>query len=350
MGIGQHYLCAKGTDMATPPTPEGIMQLGFGYWGSKTLLSAVELGLFTALATGPQDAEALTQRLGLHPRGARDFFDALVALGMLQRDGTRYRNTPETDLYLDRAKPSYIGGILEMTNARHYGFWGALTAALRTGRPQNEIVGAEDVFTALYRDPERLRSFLAGMTGRSMGTTIAIAQQFPWRNYQTFVDIGTAQGGLPVQVALAHGHLAGGGFDLPAVGPLFEDYVRSFGLSQRVRFYPGDFFQDPLPAADVLIMGQILHDWNLEEKIRLVTKAYEALSPGGALIVFEALIDDERRQHVFGLLMSLHMLLGTQGGFDYTGADCCGWLHDVGFREARVEHLVGPDTMVVGIK
>jgi Dimerisation domain len=178
--------------MATPPTPEGIMQLGFGYWGSKTLLSAVELGLFTALATGPQDAEALTQRLGLHPRGARDFFDALVALGMVQRDGTRYRNTPETDLYLDRAKPSYIGGILEMSNARYYGFWGALTAALRTGRPQSKIAGAEDAFTALYSDPERLRSFLAAMTGRSMDTTIAIAQQFPWRNYQTFVDIGTA--------------------------------------------------------------------------------------------------------------------------------------------------------------
>jgi len=256
------------------------MQLGFGYWGSKTLLSAVELGLFTALATGPHDAEALTQRLGLHPRGARDFFDALVALGMVQRDGTHYRNTPATDLYLDRAKPSYIGGTLEMSNARYYGCWGALTAALRTGRPQSDIAGAEDAFTALYRDPERLRSFLAAMTGRSMGTTIALAQQFPWRHYQTFVDIGTAQGGLPVHVALAHGHLAGGGFDLPAVGPIFEDYVRSFGLSQRVRFYPGDFFQDPLPAADVLIMGQILHNWNLEEKISLLTKAYEALSPG----------------------------------------------------------------------
>src|SRR5262245_23304276 len=165
--------------MATPPTSEGIMQLGFAYWGSKTLLSAVELGLFTALATGPHDTEALTQRLGLHPRGARDFFDALVTLGMVQRDGTHYRNTPATDLYLDRAKPSYIGG---------------------------------------------------------------------------------------------------------------------------------------------------------------------------ALIVVDALIDDERRQQVFGLLMSLHMLLGTQGGFDYTGADCCGWLHDVGFRETRVEPLVGPDAMVVGIK
>ncbi len=232
--------------MATPPTSEGIMQLGFGYWGSKTLLSAVELGLFTALATGPHDAEALTQRLGLHPRGARDFFDALVALGMVQRDGTHYRNTPETDLYLDRAKPSYIGGILELSNSRFYGVWGALTAALRTGRPQySEIAGAGDAFTAMYRDPERLRSFLAAMTARSMGTTIAIAQQFPWRNYQTFVDIGTAQGGLPVQVALAHGHLAGGGFDVPAVGPLFEDYVRSFATEPAGALLPGRLLPGP---------------------------------------------------------------------------------------------------------
>src|SRR6266699_1827781 len=261
------------------------MQLGFGYWGSKTLLSAVELGLFTALATGPHDAEALTQRLGLHPRGARDFFDALVALGMVQRDGTHYRNTPETDLYLDRAKPSYIGGILELSNSRFYGVWGALTAALRTGRPQySEIAGAGDAFTAMYRDPERLRSFLAAMTARSMGTTIAIAQQFPWRNYQTFVDIGTAQGGLPVQVALAHGHLAGGGFDLPAVGPIFEDYVRSFGLSQRVRFYPGDFFQDPLPAAEVTMIGHNRPVSQDQRGITLRTAPRQALEHGSRLI------------------------------------------------------------------
>lgn len=336
--------------MAEPPAPDRILELAVGFWGAKTLLSAVELGLFTELARGPLDAETLRVRLGLHPRSARDFFDALVALGMLDRQGTRYANTPATDLFLDRAKPSYIGGLLEMANARLYPFWGALTEGLRTGQPQNEARTGGDFFAVLYQDQASLRQFLQAMTGLSLGSAKAIARQFPWSRYRTFVDVGTAQGGLPVTLALAHSHLSGGGFDLPPVEPIFADYVASFGLQDRLRFYPGDFFRDPLPQADVLVMGHILHDWNLEQKRLLLAKAYAALPAGGALIVYDAIIDDERRRNVFGLLMSLNMLIETPGGFDYTGADCCAWLREAGFRETYVEHLAGPESMVVGIK
>jgi len=341
----------KGSPASEQATPERIMQLGLGFWGSKTLLSAVEIGLFTELAKGSLDFETLAERLMLHPRSATDFLDALVALGMLEREGDRYANTSETDLFLDRAKPSYVGGLLEMANARLYGFWGSLTEALRTGQPQNEAKGGEeDFFAAIYADPGRLEGFLKAMTGISLGSAVAIANKFPWDRYESFVDIGAAQGGLPVQVALAHEHLSGGGFDLPPVGPIFEEYVDSHGLSDRLRFYPGDFFEDPLPASDVLVMGHILHDWGLEGKRLLLEKAYEALPEGGALIAYEALIDDERRENTFGLLMSLNMLIETPAGFDYTGADCRSWMGDVGFRESYVEHLVGPDSMVVGIK
>lgn len=333
-------------------TPEQIMNLGMAFWGSKTLLSAVEIGLFTELAKEPLDLETLSERLMLHPRSARDFLDALVALGMLVRNGDRYSNTPETDLFLDRAKPSYVGGLLEMANARLYPFWGSLTEALRTGKPQNEAKGegGENFFTALYADPARLKIFIEGMASATLGTAVAIANKFPWDRYETFVDVGTAQGALPVQVARAHGHLSGGGFDLPLIGPFFEEYVDSHGLGDRLRFYPGDFFEDPLPATDVLVMGRILHDWDLEEKKMLLAKAYEALPEGGALIVYESIIDDDRRENAFGLLMSLNMLIETQGGFDFTGADCRSWMSDVGFREAYVEHLGGPNSMVVGIK
>jgi O-methyltransferase domain/Dimerisation domain len=341
----------KGSPASEQATPERIMQLGLGFWGSKTLLSAVEIGLFTELAKGPLSFEMLAERLMLHPRSARDFLDALVALGMLERDGDRYSSTSETDLFLDRAKPSYVGGLLEMANARLYPFWGSLTEALRTGQPQNEAKGGgEAFFAAIYADPGRLEGFLKAMTGISLGSAIAIANKFPWDRYETFVDVGAAQGGLPVQVALTHDHLSGGGFDLPPVGPIFEEYVDSHGLGERLRFYPGDFFEDPLPAADVLVMGHILHDWDLQEKRLLLEKAYEALPEGGALIVYEALIDDERRENAFGLLMSLNMLIETPAGFDYTGADCRSWMGDAGFRETYVEHLVGPDSMVVGIK
>lgn len=338
--------------MNNSPSPDSIMQLGLGFWGSKTLLSAVELGLFTELAKEDSlDAETLSERLMLHPRSARDFLDALVALGMLERDGDRYANTTETDLFLDRVKPSYVGGILEMANARLYPFWGSLTEALRTGQPQNEAKGGgEDFFAAIYADPARLKGFLQAMSGLSLGAAIAMANKFPWDRYETFVDVGAAQGGLPVQVAMAQEHLSGGGFDLPPVGPVFEEYVNSHGLGDRLRFYAGDFFTDPLPAADVLVMGHILHDWDLEGKRILLAKAYETLPEGGALIVYDAIIDDERRENVFGLLASLNMLIETPGGFDYTGADCTSWMRETGFRETRVEHLVGPDSMVVGIK
>ncbi len=332
-------------------TPDRIMQLGLAFWGSKTLLSAIELGLFTELSKGPLTHEQLTDRLKLHPRSTRDFFDSLVALGMLDRDGELYRNTPESDQFLVRNKLSYIGGILEMANERLYPFWGSLTEGLRTGLPQNEVkTGGTGLFEALYGDPERLRLFLGAMTGLSMGASLGIAQKFPWANYKTVVDVGGAQGGLLVQLCLAHPHLKGTNFDLPVVAPIFEEYVATNGLSERLKFQPGDFFNEPLPSADVITMGHILHDWDLDQKRMLLDKAYRALPDGGALIVFEALIDDERRQNAFGLLMSLNMLIETPGGFDYTGKDCATWMREAGFRETRVEHLVGPDSMVVAIK
>ena len=336
------------TDSA--PNPEQILKLGFGFWPSRTLLSAVELGVFSALARAPADLASLQQQLGLHPRAARDFLDALVSLQLLEREAGVYRNSAPADLFLDRAKPSYVGGMLEMAATRLYAFWGSLTEALRTGQLQNEAKGGADLFGTLYADTERLRSFLAAMSAISAGAAQAIAAKFPWRDYRTFMDLGAAQGMVPVTLARAHPHLTGIGFDLPAVAPVFNEFVASQGLSGRLRFHGGDFFADPLPQVDVIIMGHILHDWDLTQKRALLAQAYRALTPGGALIVYDAIIDDARRENTFGLLMSLNMLIETQGGFDYTGADCRGWLQETGFSRVRVEPLVGPDSMVIGFK
>ena len=333
------------------PNPEAILQLGTAFWASKTLLSAIELGLFTELAaSGPLDAETLREKLGLHERSARDFFDALVALGMLERDNGDYRNTPDADLFLDSNKPSYQGGLLEMLNARLYGFWGNLTEGLRTGEPQNEAKTGGDLFEAIYSDAGLLRGFARAMTASSMGPAMAMAEAFPWDRYNTVIDIGCAEGCVPVHVARSHPHMSGGGFDLEPVRPLFDDYVAAAGLSDRLSFHAGDFFADELPAADVLVMGRILHDWDMDEKRVLLEKAHGAVPDGGALIVYEAIIDDDRRENAFGLLMSLNMLIETRGGFDYTGADCQSWMKDAGFGETYVEHLGGPTSMVVGIK
>lgn len=334
-----------------PPSPERILETGMAFWASKTLLSAIELGVFSELASGPAAFEALCTRLGLHPRSARDFLDALVALGFLVRSGDHYANTPETALFLDRSKPSYVGGILEMANHRLYPFWNHLTEALRTGQPQNEAKSGEaDFFEVLYADPERLREFLAAMTGISHGSNLLIAQQFPWGDYRTFVDVGTAQGDLAAQIALANPHLRGQGFDLPKVGPIFDQYIASLGVGDRVTFAAGSFFNQDIPPADVVLMGHILHDWDLATKKMLIRKAFNALPAGGALVIYEAIIDDERSKNAFGLMMSLNMLIETPGGFDYTGADCSLWMREAGFSATHVEALVGPDSMVIGIK
>jgi hypothetical protein len=326
------------------------MQIMFGFAASKALFSAVELGVFRELVKGPASAAHLQQRLGLHPRSVHDFLDTLVALHLLDRAEGLYSNTTVAAEYLDPAKEGYVGGMVEMASRRLYPFWGSLSEALQTGERQNETKHGKDVFAELYADPAHLRGFLQAMTGISLPTARAIADKFPWRDYTTFADIGTAQGCVPVQLGLAHPHLRGIGYDLPPVRPVFEEHIAKHQLQHRVTFHAGDFFREPLVSADVLVMGHILHDWGMDDKMRLLRKAYDALPTGGALIVYESLIDDDRRHNVQGLIMSLNMLIETPAGFDYTGADCQGWMDVTGFSSSRVEHLTGGESMVVGIK
>jgi SAM-dependent methyltransferase len=326
-----------------------------GYWPSKTLLSAVELELFTHLASESLTGEELGARLGLHPRATYDFLDALVALRLLDRDGdgpeARYRNTPETAAFLDKRSPSYVGGILEMSNARLYRFWGDLTEALRTGRPQNEIKHTgTPFFEELYSDPDRLEQFMNAMAGISLGNFHALAEKVDFARYRTVCDVGGATGQLCTILAQRHPHLRCISYDLAVVAPIAERAVAAAGVADRVEVASGDFFADPLPRADVVTMGLILHDWNLERKRHLIRSAYDALPEGGAFIVVENLIDDARRENAFGLLMSLNMLIEFGDAFDFTGADLAGWCRDVGFRDVEILPLAGPTSAGIAYK
>ncbi|MGW1071848.1 methyltransferase [Streptomyces sp. NPDC002537] len=330
---------------------DAILGIAMGFQASKVLLSAVRLGLFTELAEGPVPYEELRVRLGLHSRSARDFFDALVALGLLDRDDKGYANTSVTARYLDRGRATYLGGFLEMADTRLYDSWGTLIDGLRTGRPQSELKnGGDDFFGTLYRDPERLGEFLRAMTGLSMRSAHAIADTLDWSAHRVVADIGCAEGGTLGPLLLRHPHLRGIGFDLEPVRPHFERRAERFGLTDRLEFTGGDFFTDPLPRADALVFGHILHDWDLPTKRMLLRKAYDALPAGGVVVVYEMLIDDDRCENLPGLLMSLNMLVETTGGFDYTGADCQGWLADAGFSSSRVRPLGGYESMVVARK
>jgi hypothetical protein len=335
--------------------PGNILQTATAFWASKVLLCAVDLRLFTVLGSGAMPASELGEKLGLHPRGTSDFLDALVSLKFLQRDGdgeqARYRNTPETALFLDKTKPSYVGGIVEMLNSRLYESWGSLGEALKTGKPQTAAArSGKPVFDALYADPAGLNEFLEAMSGVQAGNFMVLAEKFDFARYQTVADVGGALALLCRTLARRHPHLKLQSFDLPVVVPLAQKRVDAEGLQERVKILGGDFFADALPKADVITMGNILHDWGLDQKKTLLKKVYDALPPGGAFIAIENVIDDARRQNVFGLLMSLNMLLETEQGFDYTGADFKRWCGEIGFRRFEIVPLAGPASAAIAYK
>lgn len=331
------------------------MEVGMAFWPAKVLLSAVELELFTKLADTAMTGEQLCSALGLHARANPDFFDTLVALKFLERDGdgpaSLYRNTAETALFLNRKSPAFMGGFLEMANARLYPFWGDLSEALRTGKPQNETKhGGQGVFEELYSKPERLEQFMDAMAGISAGNFMALADKFDFSKYETVCDVGGAAATLSTILAAKHPHLKLTSADLPAVSAIASKKIEAAGLSDRVSTANIDFFNDELPKADVITMGMILHDWDLTNKKMLIRKAYDALPEGGAFIVIEALIDDARRENAFGLMMSLNMLVEFGEAFDYSGADFDGWCREAGFKRTEVIHLAGPSSAGVAYK
>ena len=335
--------------------PSHILQIGSGFWPSKVLLSAVELELFTQLGSETFTGEEIGDRLGLHPRAIWDFLDGLVALGLLDRDGdgraAHYRNTQDTAVFLDKNSPQYIGGVLEMFNARLFRYWADLTDALKTGEPQNEVKHTgKPMFDELYADPARLEQFMGAMTGISLGNFHALAEKFDFSGYKTLCDVGGATGQLSLIVAARHPHLRCTTFDLPVVEPIANKTIAAAGLAERVATASGDFFTDPVPKADVITMGMILHDWNLERKMQLITAAYDALPDGGAFVVVENLIDDARRENVFGLMMSLNMLIEFGDAFDFTGADFTDWCTQVGFSKVEVVPLAGPASAAIAYK
>jgi 2-polyprenyl-3-methyl-5-hydroxy-6-metoxy-1,4-benzoquinol methylase len=339
----------------TQRDPGRLMQIGMGFWPAKTLLSAVELGVFTALSNKALTARQLQQDLGLHPRGVTDLLDTLVALDVLARDGegeaALYRNTDEAAHFLDRNSSAYIGGFFDMANARLYPFWGDLTEALKTGKPQNEMKhGGKGVFEELYGNPQRLEQFVHAMGGISLANFETFAEKFDFAPYRAMCDVGGAAGQLSIAVARRHPHMTCTTCDLPAVVPIARKTIEAHGLSERITASSLDFFNEPFPKADVITMGMILHDWNLEKKMQLIQSAYDALPSGGAFVAIENIIDDERRSNAFGLMMSLNMLIEFGDAFDYTGADFRKWCSEVGFTRFEVIHLAGPSSAAIAYK
>ncbi|WP_433657743.1 methyltransferase [Nocardia sp. CA-128927] len=332
--------------------PQQILETGMAFWPSRVVLTAVESGLFTELAVHPLTQPELLDRMNWHPRAAGSFLGVLVDMGLLRRDHAGvYTNSRQAALFLDRAKPSYIGGLMELSSTRLYDLWSGLGDLLRTGKPgADEEQGESEFFSALYGDQTALRKFLAGMTGISTGEAMLIAARFPWKRFRTFLDVGAAQGALPVRIGLTHSHMTGVSYDLPAVQPIFEEYVASFGLGDRLRFTSGDMFDGPLPSADVISFGHVLHGYSEKVRRELIAKAYAAVPPGGALLVYDAMSDPDRKNNMISSLSSLNIMLEMREGFEATTTQCMTWLREAGFVNVKKRHLIGPTSMVFGRK
>jgi precorrin-6B methylase 2 len=335
--------------------PSNIFQIGMGFWASKVLLTAVKLELFTHLAQKPLTGRQIKHHLCLHGRGLYDFLDTLVALGFLERSGIRdnavYANSADSNQFLDKNKLSYIGGILEMANNRLYPFWNFLEEGLKKGTPQNELrTGEDSFFEKIYSDQDKTREFINAMSGAQMGSFVAFAHKFDFSRYSTLCDIGGAGAQLSAQVVTHNPHMKCLSLDLPPVSPIALENVSKMGVADKVKIVTGDFFQDSFPKADVLTMGNILHDWGLADKKMLIGKAYDALPKGGALVIIENIIDNERRENAFGLMMSLNMLIETKEGFDFSVADFELWAGEAGFIDVYDMELAGSASAVVAIK
>jgi hypothetical protein len=343
------------TPSQTELNPTKIMEVGMGFMASKTLLTAVNMGLFTLLADEGLSGKAIGSKLGLHERSLYDFLDTLVALGFLTRDGIKetsvYHNSADADLFLDERKPTYIGGILVMCNNRHFRFWADLEEGLKTGKQQNEVkTGEKPIFEMLYENPDKMREFVMAMAGIQMGNFAMFSKTFDFSGYTTHCDVGGSGAHLSTQIAMNNPHMHCTTFDLPMVTPIAREVIGAFGMAERVTIVEGDFFKESLPKADVITMGNILHDWGTADKKMLISKAFDALPDGGSFVVIENIIDDNRSQNAFGLIMSLNMLLETEEGYDFSGADFTSLAKAAGFSETRIMPLMGPASAAIAIK
>ncbi|MDF3299898.1 methyltransferase [Streptomyces tropicalis] len=337
------------TPTAAAVDPGPLIKLTIADCAAKVLHSAVALGVFGALADGPRDGAEVARTTGVHDRLAADFLDALAGLGLLERSGGRYRNSALAQTYLVPDAPAYLGGFIELTNETLYGTWGRLTEALRTGEPQHLDPDKGGFVGDRHRDPAKMKRFLAGLDAYSDRMGEELAARVDWSRYTSFTDLGGARGNLAAVLVRSHPHLRATCFDLERTRPLFTEHVSGLGLTDRIDFAGGDFFTDPVPPSDAVVLGHILHGFDADRCRTLLRRVHDAVRPGGTVLVYDRMIDDDRSDPE-RLLSSLHMRLVSQDGSEYRVADCGDWLREAGFTDVTAEPMLGTHTLVTAHK
>jgi hypothetical protein len=344
------------TALAQPDTtgpalrePIDVKKLANAFCHAQLLLTADELGLFADLAAhGPSTVDQILERLGLDGRGLRDFLSGLVLLGLIELDGDRYRNADVATETLVPGSGRYIGGFLRRAGRMLYPAWGRLGTALRTGEPQTSGAG-DEAFLQMLRDPAQREPYLRMMDSASSLVAPHLIRVFDWAGRASVLDVGGCRGNLVGRVLAAYPHLHGAVFDLPPMAEPFGAHTAALGAGDRATFHGGDFFRDELPTADVVILGHVLHNWSPAQRAQLVARAWAAVAPGGALLVYDAMLPDAPSD-LPRTLVSLNMLLVTEGGSEYPATDCQTWMAAAGCTDTEVRGLGSTDTLVIGRK
>ncbi len=328
---------------ASPVSPGPLMELSTGFWASKTLAAAHELGLFAMLAeAGGTTPDELAVRAGIEGRPAAMLLTACASLGLLEKTGDRYRNTALADTYLVPGQPYYFGGWLQMLDRRLYPGWANLTKAIRTNRP---TTWNPDEQESLFEgeDPELLAVFWDAMHSLSIFTARALGAAVDLTGRRRLLDVGGGSGAYDIELCKLCPELNATVYDLPFVVEIAAKKVADAGLSDRIGTAGGDFFRDAtLPEGhDCILLSMILHDWNEDHDRDILARCFDALPSGGLIVISELLVNDEKTGPAPAALMSLNMLIETEG-CNYTAREYATWLEDVGFQGVRTTYFDAP--------
>lgn len=335
----------------TPPDPSPVLDLLIAFRRSKTMFTAVSLGVFDALEVGPKAGTALATELNVNPDALSRLLDACVGLHLLRRVGNEYATTPTASAYLTQTSPRRLTGYLRFTDEILWKLWGDLPAAIREGTNgwQRTFNWEGDIFGQIFHTPELRREFTMGMHGYGLISSPVVVAQFDLSRFRKLVDLGGATGHLAVAACRHYPAMRAAVFDLPQIVPIASELVRESDVADRVEIIGGDFFTDVLPEADLYTLGRILHDWSEDKILILLRKIYERLPVGGAVLIAEKLIADTRDGPGWAQLQNLNMLLVAEGK-ERTLGEYSALLKQVGFSDIQGRTTTAPLDAVLAVK
>jgi acetylserotonin N-methyltransferase len=334
----------------TKPDPTIVLELLQAFRCSKAMFAAVSLGVFDSLSTGPKPLPILADELKANQEALERLLDACVGLQLLERDDRGYRNTPVASTYLCRHSPHRLTGYIYYSNDVMWKLWGNLEHAVREGTHRWKQTFGRDgpIFSQFFRTEEAKREFLMGMHGYGLISSPQVVAAFDLSKYSCLVDLGGATGHLAVAACERYPQLRAVVFDLPEAVPLAEEIVRASPVANRIKVAAGDFFVDALPQGDIYALGRILHDWTEEKIIKLLGRVHSHLAPGGAVLIAEKLLEEDKRGPRWAHLQNLNMLTCTEGK-ERTLSEYESLLNQVGFVDVVGCRTLSPLDAVLAI-